>query len=736
MSILYLSAAAAGGQTAPSGDNPFFRAWNTPFQTPPYSAIREEHFLPAFQRAIAERRAEVEKIAGDSAPPTFENTIAALDRAGRLLSKVQGVFGSLSNAETNERLEEIDRQVSPLLAAARDDINLNPRLFERVSAVWAKRNSLGLTPVQIRLVEETYKDFVRGGANLDEAGKKRLRAINEELSRLTVNFGNNLLRETNAYRLWIENQADLAGLPPNVVAAAADAARAAGQPGKWLFTLQAPSIWPFLSYAQNRELRRQILTAYLKRGDNGNQFDNNATAVRMAALRAEKARLLGYATHADFVLAENMAKTPQRVYDLLNQIWAPASRVARREAADLQAMINAEGGGFKLEGWDWRFYAEKVKKAQYDVDDNELRPYFVLDNVRQGAFDVAAKLYGLKFIERTDIPKYHPEVRTFEVQDRDGSHLGVFYADYHPRPGKRGGAWSSRIRGQYSEDGREVRPLVVNVCNFTRPAAGQPALLSPEEVETLFHEFGHALHSLLARVPYENLAGTPRDFVELPSQIMENWATEPEVLKTYARHYQTGAVIPDVLVDKLKKASKFNQGFATMEYLAASYLDMDWHTIGGAPPQSAAAFEEASMKKIGLMPEVGVRYRTPYFQHIFAGGYSAGYYSYIWSEVLDADAFQAFQEKGLFDQTTAAAFRRLLEQGGSKDAMELYKEFRGREPVVGPLLERRGLNCSRRPGRICARGQPVVRELCLPGRQSPLVALDETARRHHAHAVW
>ncbi len=675
-----------------SADNPFFREWTTPFGVPPFHEIRDEHFLPAFRRAIAERQKEAEQIAGNPAAPTFTNTVEALDRVGRLLQKVQPVFSNLSSADTNERLQEIDREVAPLLAAARDDIYLNPRLFARVKAVWEQRAGLGLNPVQLRLVEETYKDFVRGGADLNAAGQERLRAINKEMSTLTVRFGNNLLKQTNSYRLVVADKADLAGLPESVVAAAADAAGAAGLSGRWVFTLHSPSIWPFLSHSENRELRRQILTAYLKRCDHGDEYDNKAVLTRIAALRAERARLLGYTNHAGFVLAENMAKTPDRVYGFLNQLWPPASAVARKEAEALQAMIVREGKDFKLEAWDWRFYAEKVKKERYDFDDTEVRPYFPLDRVRQGAFDVASRLYGLKFIERTDIPKYHAEVQTFEVLDSDGSHLGVFFMDFHPRPGKRGGAWASRFRGQRIENGRDIRPIVTNVCNFTRPSAGRPALLSPEEVETLFHEFGHALHSLLARVPYLSLSGTPRDFVELPSQIMENWAMEPEVLRMYARHYETGATIPDALIQKMKNASRFNQGFATMEYLAASFLDMDWHTLTQAPSQDATAFEKASLDKIRLMPEVGVRYRSPYFQHIFSGGYSAGYYSYIWSEVLDSDAFEAFKEKGLFDQATALSFRRnILERGGIMDAMEMYKQFRGREPSIEPLLEKRGL---------------------------------------------
>ncbi|MGE5569030.1 MAG: M3 family metallopeptidase [Rhodospirillales bacterium] len=682
---------ALAQMNASSQSNPLLREWNTPFGVPPFNEIADEHFLPALKAGIDEQRREVQAISANPEPATFANTIEALDASGELLEKVHAVFSNLTSAETNDRLQEVARQTAPMRAALWDDILLDQRLFARVRSVWEKRDELNLNTEQRRLLEETYKSFVRGGANLSEEQKKRFREINAELSVLSVRFGDNLLKETNAYQLVIDNKADLAGLPEAVVSAAADAARAAGQPGKWVFTLHAPSIWPFLSYAENRELRRQILNAYIKRGDNGNQYDNKQILARIAALRAERAKLLGYPTYAHYALEERMAKEPAQVYGLLNQLWEPALKVARKEAAELQKMIDEQGGKHKLEPWDWRFYAERIKQAKYKLDEDRLREYFPLDNVREGAFHVANKLYGLTFTERRDIPKYHPEVRAFEVKDADGSHLGLFLADYHPRPGKRGGAWSSRYRGQYYKDGKDVRPIVVNVCNFTRPSAGRPALLNQEEVETLFHEFGHALHSLLSRIHYRSLSTVPRDFVELPSQIMENWAFEPEVLKVYARHYKTGEVIPEELVKKIQDSKKFNQGFATVEYLAASLLDMDWHTITGEAPD-AAAFEKASLEKMRMMPEIVVRYRSPYFQHIFSGGYAAGYYSYIWSEVLDSDAFQAFKEKGLFDKATAAAFRReILERGGTDDAMEMYKRFRGREPSVEPLLEKRGL---------------------------------------------
>jgi peptidyl-dipeptidase Dcp len=677
-----------------SSNNPFFQEWTTPFQVPPFQLIKEAHFLPAFKEAVSRQRSEVEAIADSTQTPTFANTIEALDKAGEMLSKVNSVFSNLNSAETNDRLQAINREVAPMLSALRDDKWLNAGLFKRIKTVWDQREQLKLSAPQQRLLEDTYKSFVRGGANLDPVQKERLRKINTDLSMLGIKFGENLLKETNSYRLVIENQADLAGLPSNVTAAAADAARTAGLSGKWLFGLQAPSIWPFLQYADNRELRRQILTAYTTRCDHGDQYDNKSTLVQIATLRAEKAQLLGYKTHADFVLEDNMAKTPARVLALLNQLWTPARGMALKESAVLQEMIQKEGGPFTLQPWDWRYFTEKVRKARYSLDEQDLRQYFQLDRVRDGAFYVAKKLYGITVIPRPDLPVYHPEVKAFEVKDRDGSHLGVFYADYHPRPGKRVGAWSSRFREQSIKDGREIRPIVVNVCNFTRPSGSNPALLSLEEVATLFHEFGHGLHSLFARVPYRSLSSVPRDFVELPSQIMENWALEPEVLKVYARHHITGQVIPKALIDKIKQSEKFDQGFATVEYLAASLLDMDWHLIAAGQTPNATEFEQKSMAKIQMLPEIFVRYRSPYFNHIFGpgGSYSAGYYSYIWSEVLDADAFQAFKEKGIFDQKTAHSFRtNILERGGSEDAMTLYKRFRGAEPKVEPLLARRGL---------------------------------------------
>jgi peptidyl-dipeptidase Dcp len=670
--------------------NPLLENWTTPFQVPPFQQIKPEHFMPAIRQALAEQRKEIDAIVNNPKPATFENTILALEASGELMSKVQGVFGALQGAETNADLQRVNREATPLLSAARDEIRLNPTLFQRVKAVYDQRDALKLTPIQKKLVEETYKGYVRSGANLDPAKKEQLKKVNAELSDLGVKFGDNLLHDTNAYRLVIDKQEDLKGLPPSIVASGADAANAAKMPGKWVYTLQAPSIWPFLQYADNRELRRQIMEAYTTRCDHNDQWDNKKIIARVAALRVQRANLLGYKTHADFVLEENMAKNPEGVYGLLNQLWKPAREVALREAADLQTAIDKEGGKFKLEAGDWRYYTEKVRKARFDLDEQALRPYFKLDNVVQGAFYVANKLYGITFTPLPELPVYHPEVKAYEVKDKDGSHLAVFYTDYHPRPGKRVGAWTGGMRGSYVRNGKVVRPIVTNVCNFSRPSGDQPALLSLEEVNTLFHEFGHALSSFLGKVPYSGIGRFPRDFVEVPSQIMENWCLEPEVLKAYAKHYKTGEVIPVALVEKIEKAEKFNQGFITVEYLAASFLDMDWHTLTVPEEKDATAFENAAMAKIQNLPEIPPRYRSPYYSHII-GGYSAGYYAYIWSEVLDKDAFEAFKEKGLFDQATATAFRTLLENGGTEDPMAAYKKFRGKEPSVEPLLKARGL---------------------------------------------
>jgi peptidyl-dipeptidase Dcp len=678
---------------ASAGTNPFFVEWTTPFGTPPFPAIEEAHFMPAFKEGMLRQKKEVETIIANSAPPTFANTVEALEWTGELLTRVGNVFYALTDNDTNETLQKIEGEVAPLLAKHRDDIILNDKLFQRIKTVWEGRNGLVLNSEQARLLEKTYKAFVRNGAALEEGKKADLRKINEELAVLSVKFGENVLKEDNSFVLALETQEDLAGLPPDVVASAAEAAQAKGLEGKWVFTLHKPSCIPFFQYSARRDLREKLFRAFISRGDNNNESDNKAVLSKIAALRARKAELLGYKTHADYVLEENMAKTPSEVYKFLDQLWAPALAMAEVEAKELQALIDEEGGGFELGPWDWWYYAEKLKKAKYELDDEVLRPYFELAAVRQGAFDVAGKLWGLQFVPRTDIPVYHPDVEVFEVKEADGRHIGILYTDYFPRPSKRGGAWSGSIREQSIRDGRKVTPITFNVGNFTKPTAEKPSLITFEEALTLFHELGHALHDLLSDVTYESLSGTnvSRDFVELGSQIMENWAGDPEVIRTYAKHYQTGEPIPQELVDRIKRAGLFNQGFATVEYLAACYLDMDWHTLSEAVEKEAVAFENASMKRIGLIPEIVVRYRSPYFQHIFSGGYAAGYYSYVWCEVLDADAFQAFKETSLFDRATAQSFREnIYGKGGSEDPMALYERFRGREPQVEPLLRRKG----------------------------------------------
>lgn len=676
--------------------NPFFEEWNTPFGTPPFDKIKNEHYLPAFKAGIEEQNKEIEAIVNNSEAPTFENTIEELEYSGSLLTKVSRVFFAMTEAMTNDELQSITKEVSPMLSKHNDDINLNPKLFARIKSVYENKDKFDLNTEQEKLLEEYYKGFVRGGANLPDDKKEEFREINKQLSLLSIQFGENVLKETNKFELVLEEK-DLDGLPENVVAMGADEAKARGYENKYVYTIQRTSIYPFLTYSTRRDLREKIYKAYINKGDNNDELDNKKIAAKMAALRVKKANLLGYPTHAAFVLEEQMAKTPTAVYDLLNKLWEPALNVAKKERDDMQQMIYDEGNDFELEGWDWWYYSEKVKKAKYDLDENELRPYFEVTNVINGVFDLSTRLWGITFEERNDIPKYHPDVKTFEVKDKDGSHLAILYTDYFPRDSKRGGAWMDVFVKQHvDKDGNFVAPIVYNVGNFSKPTAGKPALLSLDNVNTLFHEFGHALHGMLAHTVYPSLSGTstPRDFVEFPSQVMENWCMHPDVLKNYAFHYETGEPIPDELVQKIKKSGKFNQGFATVEYLAASFLDMDWHTLTEPVEKDVIEFENASMNRIGLIKQIAPRYRTTYFNHIFSGGYSAGYYSYIWSEVLDADAFAAFVESGdVYNQEIAGKYREyILSKGGTEDAMELYKKFRGSEPGIEPLLEKRGLN--------------------------------------------
>jgi peptidyl-dipeptidase Dcp len=674
--------------------NPFFEEWETPFEVPPFEQIKEKHYLPAFEEGMKQQKLEIEVIVNNSGPPGFENTVEALDLSGNLLTKVENVFNNLTSAHTNAELQKIEAEIKPRLAKHNDDINLDENLFRRIKAVYNQRDTLNLNPEQSMLLEKTYKEFVRGGANLSEEKKARFREINEELSVLSVKFDKNVLDETNAFELLIEKEEDLAGLPQSVITAASEAAKERGYEGKWVITLHKPSFIPFLQYSKKRSLREKVFKAFASLCNNGNEFDNKKIVSRIAALRAERAQLLGYKTHADFILEENMAKNAEQVYSFLQQIWKPALTKAKEEARELQAMIEKEGYDFELQPWDWWFFAEKVKKAKYDLDDSTLRPYFKLENVRQGVFEVANKLWGITFHALEDMPKYHQDVEVVEVRDSDGSHIGILYVDYFPRASKQGGAWMNAYRKQSRRNGRDIRPVIVNVGNFTKPTADTPSLISFDHALTLFHEFGHALHGLLSDCTYEKLSGTdvPRDFVELPSQIMENWASAPEVIQSYARHYETGEPIPDELLEKIKRSSHFNQGFATVEYLASSFLDMGWHTLTEPKEMDCTEFERTAMEKIGLIPEIIPRWRSTYFGHIFAGGYASGYYSYIWAEVLDSDAFEAFKETSLFDKETAQSFRQnILERGGTEDPMTLYLRFRGAEPKIEPLLKKRGL---------------------------------------------
>jgi peptidyl-dipeptidase Dcp len=697
--FIYLAVAgmaiSCGQQTKTSDMNPFFEVYNTPFDVPPFDKIVNSHYLPAFEEGMKQHNAEIEAIVNNTEAATFANTFEALDRSGDLLTRVANVFFNIKEAHTNDEMDKIAETVAPLLSQHNDAINLNEKLFARVKAVYEIHETLNLNQEQLRLLTETYKGFVRGGANLAPDKKEELKKINEELSLLTVKFSQNMLTETNNYQLVIDNESDLVGLPQSVISGAAEAAKEANLEGKWVFTLHKPSWIPFLTYSEKRELREKLYKAMYNRGNNDNEFDNKALINQFVNLRIRKAQLMGFDNWASFILDDNMAKTPENVYDLLYKVWEPGLSRAKSEASDMQEMIDREGENFKLESWDWWYYAEKVRKEKYDLDEEQLRPYFELNNVRDGMFAVATKLFGLTFNLLENMPIFHPESEVFEVKDADGSHIGVLYMDYFPRPSKSGGAWMTNYREQQFKDGKNIRPVVSLTCNFSKPTGGKPALLSYEEVETLYHEFGHGLHGLLSQVHYKSLAGTnvARDFVELPSQIMEHWAAEPEVLKMYARHYETGEVIPQDLIDKMEKSGKFNQGFVTTEFVAAGILDMDYHTLTQEIDIDVEEFEQISMDKAGLIKEIIPRYKSTYFAHIFPGGYSSGYYSYLWAEVLDADAFEAFKETGdIFNPEAAKAFRtNVLEKGGTADPMELYLKFRGKQPGIEPLLKNRGL---------------------------------------------
>jgi peptidyl-dipeptidase Dcp len=681
---------------APQKDmnNPFLKEYTTPFQVPPFNEIKLEHFMPAIDQGIQDHLAEIKAITSNTEAPNFENTILAFDQSGFILNRSSLTFDNLNQANTNDDMQVLAREITPKISTHRDNIMLNKDLFLRIKAVYDKRKEMNLDAEQIRVTEKYYEDFVRSGANLPDDKQAELRKLNDELSMLCLKFGENILAETNKnFILDIDNESDLKGLPADVISAAAEAAKNAGKEGKWVFTLQKPSWIPFLQYAENRELRKKLYQGWLMRGNNNNANDNKEIVASIVKLREQRAKLLGFDSHAAYVVDINMAKTPANVYDFLLKLWEPTLKRAKTERADMQAMIDQEDGKFKLEMSDWWYYAEKVRKARYDLDESALKPYFSLDNVLKGIFYVSNKLYGIKFIERNDLPVYNEEVKAFEVQEADGSHIGILYYDFHPRAGKSGGAWCTSFRDSYYKDGKKVTPVVSIVCNFTRPVGDVPALLSLEEVTTLFHESGHALHALFTDGPYHRTAGSvPRDFVELPSQVMENWATEPEVLRSYAKNYKTGEVIPESLIEKITKSAQFNQGFLTGEYIAASLLDMDLHSKPFTG--DVLAFEKASMDKIGLIPEMAPRYRSTYFSHIFSGGfdYSAGYYVYLWAAVLDADAFDAFKQSGnIFNPEIAAKFRTLLAKSGSDEGMTIYRNFRGQDPSLEPLLKNRGL---------------------------------------------
>ncbi|MDI9605276.1 MAG: M3 family metallopeptidase [Bacteroidota bacterium] len=693
--IVSMTLLACNDQRRSSGEpgSIFMTEYDTPFGMPPFDQIEFEDFKPAFLEGITQEDKEIEAIANNPEAPTFENTIVAMDKTGEVLRRVSRVFYGLRGAETNDSIQALAKELSPLLSEHSDNINLNEQLFNRVKTLHDDTTDMNLTTEQYRLLDTYYKGFVRAGSLLNDEQKERLRELNKELSALTLQFGSNLLDETNDFKLVIDNEADLAGLPEGVITAAAEAAKSQGEEGKWVFGLQKPSWLPFLQYSEKRELREKLYKAMYNRGDNDNEKDNKEIIKSIVNLRVEKAQLLGYDSHAHFILEENMAKNPENVYKLLNEVWDYALPQAKKEAAELQALIDAEGGNFKLASWDWWYYTEKLRQQKYALNEEEVKPYFKMENVREGVFEVANRLYGLSFKKLENVPIYHPEVEAYEVLDADGSHLSVFYTDYFPRQGKNAGAWMSSFRSQQVKDEVNIRPLIYNVGNFTRPTGNTPALLTLDEVETLFHEFGHALHGMLSNVNYLSLSGTSvsRDFVELPSQIMEHWAFHPEVLKLYAKHYETGEVIPDELIEKINAASTFNMGFVTTEFVAAALLDMEYHTLTETGTIDVNAFEEQAMKKIGLIDEIIPRYRSTYFSHIFSGGYSAGYYAYLWAEVLDADAFQAFEENGIFNQETAGLFREhILSKGNSDDPMELYKRFRGAEPNPIYLLKNRG----------------------------------------------
>lgn len=694
MKKLILTAAVVGmmcGCQQKQETNPFFAESTLEYGAPNFSKIKFEDYEPAFMKGIEEQNADIQAIIDNKEAPTFENTVVALDNSGVILSRVNHVFDALTSADTNDSLTALSEKMAPILTEHVDNIYLNKELFKRFEAVHndVESGKVKLTTEQQRLLDKYYRTFLRSGAALDEEKQSRLKEVNKELSSLGVAYNTHVLNANNEYKLLIDNQEDLAGLPESVIAGAAESAKEDGNEGKWLFTLQKSSFIPFLQYAENRELRKQIYEAYTTRCMKDNKDDNREVLKKILTLRLEKAHLMGYDCYANYVLEECMAKNDTTVMNFLNSLWGYSLKKAKEEAAELQKIMDREKKGEKLQAWDWWYYAEKLRKEKYDIDESKLKEYFSLEDVRKGLFYAANKMYGIKMVEVTNLPVYASDIKVFKVEDADGSLLGLFYSDYTPRAGKRGGAWMSNFREQVGDQ----RPIIYNVASFTKPTGDTPALLSLREVETMFHEFGHALHGLLTKCNYLGTSGTnvARDFVELPSQFNEHWAFEPEVLKVYAKNYKTGEVIPDSLIEKIERQSTFNQGFLTTELLAASILDMNMHMLTNTDNLDVMAFEKECMDKIGLIPEIAPRYRSTYFTHII-GGYEAGYYSYLWAEVLDADAFESFRQNGIFDPETCKSFRtNILEKGDTDDPMVLYKNFKGAEPNVEPLLKNRGL---------------------------------------------
>ena len=692
MAAIAIAACSCGGQKS---DNPLFNEFDTPYGIAPFSEITIDHYREGMLRGMEEQKAEIAAIVNNPEPPTFENTIVALDQCGELLRKVRGTFSPLSSSNSTEEIRALQKEMSPISSAHSDDINLNPALFARVKAVYEQKDKLTLTPEQAKVLENTYDRFVKSGAELSDEDKEKLRALNQEISMLQLTFSQNLQHETNNTYVVANSLEELKGLPQANIDAAAKMAADNGQEGKWMFNMQRPSCNPVLQYCENRELREKVYKAYYNRGNQDNEYDNKAISAKLVALRLEKAKLMGYNNYAEMALEDRMAKTPEAVYNLLDQVWEPAVKKAKEEIADIRAEIRKEGHSFEPEGWDYMYYQDKAKKAKYAVDEQEIRSYLEINNVMQGIFHVAGKLYGLTFKEITDsVPSYEPTAKAYEVIDRDGKLLAIFYSDNFPRDGKNAGAWCTSFRGQSYEGDERVIPIVINCCNMTAPTGDGPALQSIDNVETMFHEFGHALHSFMRDVRYNGAGGVERDFVELPSQINEHWAFEPEVLAVYAKHYQTGEVIPMELVNKIVESSKYGQGFATVEYVAASLSDMDLHVLTEVPADlNVMEFESKKLAERGIPSQIFPLYRMTNFSHTMGGGYTAGYYSYMWAEVLDADAFDAFAETGdIFNQEVAAKFRNyILTPGGIDDGMVMYKNFRGREPKIDALLRNRGI---------------------------------------------